>query len=80
MGKHPSEVLADLVARWMELSGVHVSFHLGVADVAALGDTSKAGLLAAALELRDQLGELPQGRQALSDLGFEPVLEHVEGE
>ena len=66
MGKHPSAVLADLVARWMELAGVHVSFHLGVADVAALGDTSKAGLLAAALELRDQLGELPQGRQALS--------------
>lgn len=79
MDKHPSEILAGLVARWMELAGMHVSFPLAVAEVAAMGDTSKAGLLAAALELRDQLGELPQGRQALSDLGFEPVLQSVEG-
>lgn len=48
--------------------------------VAAAGDTARAGLLAAAVALRRTLCQSPQGRQALRDLGFEPVLEHVEGE
>lgn len=48
-------------------------------DIAAAGDTAKAGMLAAAISLRRVLCQSPDGRQALSDLGFEPVFEHVEG-
>lgn len=73
-------VAAGLVARWMELAGAHISFVQSEVDVACRGDTSKAGLLAAGLELRRALAELPQGRQALRDFGFEPVAQYVEGE
>ncbi len=74
------DILAALVARWMELAGSHITFPIDLADVVAMSDTSKAGLLAGALELRSLLSKLPQGRKALGNLGFEPVLEHIEGE
>lgn len=73
-------VAANLVERWMELAGSHISFPQAEVDVACMLDNSRTGLLAAALELRRALAELPEGRQALSDLGFEPVAQHVEGE
>ncbi len=58
----------------------HISFPLSARDVARLGCTPRAGLLAAAIDLRALLAQSPQGRQALRDFGFEPVLEYVEGE
>lgn len=59
-----------------------ISFPLSMRDVARLAGRSPvhAGLLAAAIDLRVLLAQCPQGRQALRDFGFEPVLEHVEGE
>lgn len=73
-------LIANQSARLFDLAGSSVSFPIGPADLAALGDNMRTGLLAAAMELRDLLAQSAQGRQALSDLGFEPVLEHVEGE
>lgn len=73
-------LIANQSARLFDLAGSSVSFDLGPADLAPLGDNMRTGLLAAAMELRDLLAQTTQGRQALRDLGFEPVLEHVEGE
>lgn len=49
-------------------------------DVIPLGDSMQAGALLAAQELRELLCQCPQGRQALRDLGFQPLLEDVESE
>lgn len=57
-----------------------ISFPLSARDVARLGGTPQAGLLAAALDLRALLAQSPQGRKALRDFGFEPVFQHIEGE
>lgn len=43
------------------------------------GDFSR-GVLATLAEFHALASQCPDGRQALLDLGFEPVLEHVEGE
>lgn len=67
-------------ARLFELAGFSIALPVKPADVIPMGSTMIAGALLAALELRDLLGDSLQGRQALRDLGFEPVLEHVEGE
>lgn len=72
--------MANQCARLFALADFHICFQFRPADVAPLGNTTKAGLLLAAVEMRDVLGLCSQGRKALEDLGFEPVLEHREGE
>ena len=72
-------VSANQCARLFDLAGCSVSLPLQAADVVPYGDTMRAGALLAALELRQLLAQFAQGRQALRDLGFEPVFEHVEG-
>lgn len=72
--------VAACAARWFALAGSNVSFPHQPSDVAREEGTAKAGLLAAAMDLRALLTESPNGRQALADFGFQPLLEHVEGE
>ncbi|MCS4508909.1 hypothetical protein [Xylophilus ampelinus] len=72
--------LATSAARWFALAGSHIAFPVEHSAVAARSDTAKGGLLAAAAEARELLGQSAQGRQALRDLGFEPVFHQVEGE
>lgn len=69
-----------LAGRLFGLAGSSVAFPHGAADVSREEGSARAGLLAAAMELRDLLAQSPQGRQALRDLGFEPVFHDVEGE
>lgn len=73
------QALAAMAARWFDAAGFNIAFPCVASDVAREGDCARAGLLAAAMELRDLLAQSSQGRQALRDLGFEPVPKHVEG-
>ncbi len=63
-----------------EAVGSSIAFPHDASHVAREGGTPAAGLLAAAMDLRALLSECPQGRQALRDLGFEPVFHDAEGE
>ena len=72
--------VAACASRWCSMAGSHISFRNQPAHVAVLEGTAKAGLLAAAMDLRDLLAQSPSGRKALSDFGFEPLLQNVEGE
>lgn len=71
--------VAACAARWFIASGFHIAANVTPAHAIAL-ESSKGGLLIAALELRELLGKTPDGRKALRDFGFEPVLQDVEGE
>ena len=71
---------AACAGRWFSMAGSHIALPAHASDVAQQCDTAKAGLLAAAIDLRDLLAQSPQGRQALRDFGFEPFLHDVEGE
>lgn len=71
---------ANRCARWFQLSGSLVKVPFQASDLSTLGDSSKAGLRMAAVELRDLLSKTPDGRKALRNLGFEPVFEDVERE
>lgn len=72
-------LLANQCARQFELADSSIAFQHRPADVVPFGNTMQAGLLLSAMELRDLLGQIPEGRQALRDLGFEPVLQNLEG-
>lgn len=72
--------MAACAARWSVLAGSDISCRHQPSDVAQEEGTAKAGLLAATMDLRALLAESPDGRQALADFGFQPLLEHVEGE
>lgn len=72
--------VAASAARWFSMAGSHIAFAHHPSQIACEADTAKAGLLAAAMDLRELLTQSPDGRQALRDFGFEPLLEHVEGE
>jgi hypothetical protein len=72
--------VAAFAGHLMQQGGAHIAAPMGASAVAALGNSPKAGLLAAGLELRALLSESPQGREFLRDLGFEPLLEQVERE
>lgn len=79
----PDAFLVALIAladRWFHLADSSVRFPVQASGVAALGANSKAGLLAAAVDLRELVAQSPQGREALRDFGFEPVFRDVEGE
>ena len=75
----PSAV-AVCAARWFSAAGSHIAFPACPTDVAREEGSAKAGFLAAAMELRDLLAQSTDGRQALRDLGFEPLLQDVKGE
>lgn len=72
--------VADCAARWFSMAGSDIAFAHHPSHVAREADTAKAGLLAAAMDLRELLTKSLDGRQALRDFGFEPLLENVEGE
>lgn len=72
--------VAACAARWLSMSGSHIAFPLHASHVAREEGTAKAGLMAAAIDLRDLLTQSPDGRQALRDFGFEPLLQDVERE
>lgn len=70
--------VADLAAELFLMAGSHVRWPASALDVAAMGDTAKAGLLAAAIALRERLTRSAEGREALRNLGFEQILQEVE--
>jgi hypothetical protein len=70
---------AALAALWFEQAGWHISVPVLATEVAREG-AAAAGILAAAIDLRNLLAQSSDGRKALSDLGFQPVLQQVEGE
>ena len=75
-----AKALAAMAARWFDAAQFNIAFPCLPSDIAREGSAASAGFLAAAVELRDLLAQSPQGRQALRDLGFEPVPQNVEGE
>lgn len=64
---------AACAARWFSMAESHIAFRHHASHVARETGSPKAGLLAAAMDLRELLAQTPDGRQALRDLGFEPV-------
>lgn len=80
MSERLSQVLAGLVASWMHRAGSYVSLEVRPSELACMGDHAQAGVLAAAIELRQTLSKFSEGRQALRDLGFEPFAQDVERE
>ena len=74
------EALFALAGEWLRVSESHLAFPIRAADVAAAGDSSRAGLLAAAVDLRRLLCAAPKGREALRNLGFERFLQNIECE
>lgn len=81
-GSHEAVVfaMAALAAQWRAIADPRIARTLKPSHVASLGDSSKAGLLAASMELHDLLAQSPDGRQALSDLGLEPLFQNVKRE
>lgn len=71
---------ATCAARWFSMADTHIAFRTHASSVVERGGTAKAGLLAAALDLRELLAQIPEGRQALRNFGFEPLPQDVEGE
>jgi hypothetical protein len=72
--------LADFASGLFHAAGSDISFEPIATHVAMLGDTAKAGQLAAAMDLCGLLAKSPHGRKALADFGFQPLFQHVEGE
>lgn len=72
-GEHAAMVtaIAETAARWFSMADSHISFQHHASHVAREEGTAKAGLLAAAMDLRELLTESDAGRQALSRFGFE---------
>lgn len=55
------------------LRPMHIDLH------AKRGEYSR-GALATVVEVYSLIGQTPEGRQAMRDLGFQPLFERVEGE
>ena len=72
--------VAACAERWFGMANAYTGCVVHASHVASAADTAKAGLLAAALDLRELLAQSPNGRQALRDFGFEPVLQDAKGE
>lgn len=72
--------LANRCAGMFSGAGLHVSFHMRCGDLVAIPDLMRRGVLLAAIEIREVLASSADGRKALRDLGFEPLLEDIEGE
>ena len=73
-------MFANYCATVFDAAGWPVGSHPSPLDLAVQGNCTNAGLLAAAIYARDVLASTPQGREALSRLGFEVVAQQVEGE
>lgn len=65
--------VAACAARWFGMADSHIAFRHHASQVAREAGSPKAGLLAAAMDLRELLAQSPDGRQALRDLGCESV-------
>lgn len=74
------EAVLAMVSSWFLASDHSARYPTCAAEISRLGSSTISGLLAAGCDLRCLLAKSPQGRQALSDFGFQPFLEHVEGE
>lgn len=73
------EALLAVVSSWFYASDRSGRHPTSAAEIALLGASPNAGLLAAGCDLRNLLAQSPDGRQALRDFGFQPFLEHIEG-
>ena len=73
-------LMANLCSGLFLQGGRHISAPSSAVMLVKGGDSTKTGLLAAAHDLRDLLLKVPSGREALRNLGFEPLLEGLEGE
>lgn len=62
--------MARFTADLFGMAGSHVKFDVSALHVTALGDTAKAGLLAAAIEMRAFMAQTPDGREALRHYGY----------
>ncbi len=71
--------MANFSAILFEKADSYIEFPVSARHVAALGSSPKAGLLAAAIDLRNLLSLSVEGREALRDLGFEKFFEQFEG-
>ncbi len=80
---HPLPMALALMARgWFHRAGWDIAWRHQIQATDLVHDDGKSAdyaLLAAACDVVDLLCQSPDGRQALRDLGFEPVLQHVEG-
>lgn len=72
-------LMANLCAWLFRQGGGHIRCSSSSAALVKCGDSAKTGLLAAAYDLRELILKVPYGREALRDLGFEPLLERFEG-
>ena len=72
------KAVASFARTLLEQAGLHPQAVFAV-DLVMLPDV-QAGKAAAAVDLLRLLSHAPQGREALRDLGLEPVLHQVEGE
>jgi hypothetical protein len=81
-GQRLAMEMANLCAAAFEAGGWGRTSHLRtlMIEPALLTSDAKAGVLHLAIELRNTLMRSSDGRQALRDLGLEPILEHVERE
>lgn len=62
--------MARFTADLFGMAGSHIGFDVSALNVAQLGDSAKAGLLAAAIELRAFMEKTPEGREALRKYGY----------
>lgn len=72
--------ITALVSQWFAMADECAHYPHPSSLLAIRGDSTKAGLMAAAIELRDLLVKFPDGRKTLRDFGFEPFLQHIETE
>lgn len=78
-GKSAAVVVAEALRNLLQHYG-HARLRPWYSDIAATGDTTQTGIVAACLDIAAALAQCPDGRKALCDFGFEPIPEHVEGE
>lgn len=77
------KALALMAGGWMRRAGwdISVRYQIQATDLVRNdGKSVEHALLAAACDVVDLLAQCPDGRQALRDLGLEPIFEHIEGE
>ena len=73
--------VAHTAAHWVALGGDDARLARQISRAACAASPDRTGMLVlAGLDLIDLLGSTPNGREALRDLGFEPVAQHLEGE
>lgn len=68
--------VAEVCAGLFQVAGWNISVPDCLFSLARMGDSTKAGALIAALELRKALMASSRGRQALLELGFKPAAQN----